>query len=90
MLRAMQIEAAEWTRMIAEGQSDSGELDQLSVLQNELAERGQKLVEQLQQQQPAVPGGPTPPVERAPPVEPTPQLPMISQSSVGLQDGGMR
>jgi hypothetical protein len=97
MLRAMQIEAAEWTRMIAEGQSDSGELDQLSVLQNELAERGQKLVEQLQQQQPpAVPGGPippdgpTPPVEPAPPVEPTPQGPMISQTSVGVQDGGMQ
>lgn len=56
LLRAMQIEAASWTRSIDEHGAEEGELDELSALQQSLGERGKKLIEQLQQATPQ-PGG---------------------------------
>ncbi len=57
LLRAMQIEAAEWTRAANEDGAETTELDQLAELQRELAERGQQLIEQLQQATPQPSGG---------------------------------
>ncbi len=56
LLRAMQIEAASWTRAIDEDGADDGELDELSSLQQSLGERGKMLIEQLQKATPQ-PGG---------------------------------
>ncbi len=49
LLRAMQIEAAAWTRAIDEEGASAAELSELTTLQQDLADRGRTLIEQMTQ-----------------------------------------